>query len=76
MANNKKSLGVLLNENSMFDTAIRLAIRGLIVNTTTRMRLECRKVDRMRLAKELGIDRQRLSRICKALNIVALFEHR
>lgn len=71
--NNKKSIGVLL-EGGDFDTPMLDFASGLIMAAHGRLVHEKeRKPTRTELSKELGMDRWRLVRLCKALEITDIF---
>ena len=92
--NTKNFIGILTEDQSIFDVVMRRLVKRLIVRHAARLRqqleaeqddrcvcdnCDCAKTNakpltRMRLAHSLGIDRNRLSRIVKALNITGLFD--
>ena len=71
--NNEKFVGVLLNGGN-FDQYMLHQMKSYIIDTVNRLRAKNGKVTRQSLGSELGIERNRIVRIAKALKIMHIFE--
>ena len=72
--NTKRSLGILL-EGGIFDEKMRSNMRELIETAYHRSKAELdRQPTRAELGEALGMDRWRLARLLKGLEIIDLFD--
>lgn len=72
--NRVKSFGIHTTGTSDFDRDIRAHIVYYIESRAELLERENIRVTRGRLAELMGIDRERLARICKKLNIINIFK--
>ena len=70
--NNKKSIGILLEEGGGFDRQM-LGMARLFIEEAAEKLHASGRVTRQRLASELGVERNRIVRLTKALGITSVF---
>jgi hypothetical protein len=72
MSNHERFIGVLL-DGGKFDKCMRDEMIYIIERTAERLR-DANNLTRVSLGRELGMDRNRVARITKALGITSLFD--